>query len=59
MCVQRYVSVYVGMWMSVSVSDGNGGFVPFIPDWAYVTSAVAGIVGSILVVVRRFQRLTV
>ena len=48
-----------GFLFHVPVSEGNGGFLPFIPDWAYLTAAVAGITGSVLLAVRRFQRLTV
>lgn len=48
-----------GFLFHVPVSSGDGGFVPFIPDWAYVTAAVVGIAGSVLLTIRRFQRLTV
>ena len=48
-----------GFLFHVPVSEGNGGFLPFIPEWAYVIAAVAGIVGSVVLAVRRFQRLTV
>jgi ABC-2 type transport system permease protein len=48
-----------GFLFHVPVSEGNGGFLPFIPEWAYVSAALAGIVGSVLLAVRRFQRLTV
>jgi ABC-2 type transport system permease protein len=48
-----------GFLFHVPVSEGNGGFLPFIPEWAYIAAAIAGILGSVLVAVRRFQRLTV
>jgi ABC-2 type transport system permease protein len=48
-----------GFLFHVPVSSGDGGFVPFIPEWAYLTAAALGIAGSVAVTVRRFQRLTV
>ncbi|HET7181287.1 MAG TPA: hypothetical protein VFI15_03555 [Candidatus Limnocylindrales bacterium] len=37
----------------------DGGIVPFIPAWAYVTAALLGTAGSILVAIRRFRGLSV
>ena len=48
-----------GFLFHVPVSSGDGGFVPFIPEWAYLTAAAIGIAGSVAITVRRFQRLTV
>jgi ABC-2 type transport system permease protein len=48
-----------GFLFHVAVSSGDGVAVPFIPDWVYVTTAVVGIVGAMLVTLRRFQRMTV
>lgn len=48
-----------GFLFHVPVGSERGGFVPFIPDWAYLAAAAAGIVGSVALAVRRFQRMTV
>lgn len=43
----------------VPISSDGGGIVPYVPDWAYLSVAVAGIAGSVLLTVRRFRGLTV
>jgi ABC-2 type transport system permease protein len=48
-----------GFLFHVPITSGDGGFVPFIAEWAYLAAAVAGIAGSVAVAVRRFQRMTV
>ena len=48
-----------GFFFHVPVSSGDGGFVPFISDWAYLAAAGLGIAGSVVLAIRRFVRLTV
>lgn len=43
----------------VPISSDSGGIVPYVPEWAYLTVAAAGIVGSVVLTVRRFRGLTV
>jgi ABC-2 type transport system permease protein len=43
----------------VPITSDGGGIVPYVPDWAYLGVAVAGIAGAVLLTVRRFRGLTV
>lgn len=43
----------------IPITSESGGIVPYVPEWAYLTVAVAGIAGSVVLSVRRFRGLTV
>lgn len=43
----------------VPITSDGGGIVPYVPDWAYLSVAAAGIVGAVVLTVRRFRGLTV
>jgi ABC-2 type transport system permease protein len=43
----------------VPIASDSGGLVPYIPDWVYLVVALGGIVGSVVVSMRRFRGLTV
>lgn len=43
----------------VAIASDGGGIVPYVPPWVYLSVAVAGIVGSVVLTVRRFRGLTV
>jgi ABC-2 type transport system permease protein len=44
---------------NIPITADDGGIVPYVPAWAYLSVAVAGIAGAVLVTVRRFRGLTV
>jgi ABC-2 type transport system permease protein len=48
-----------GFLFHVPVSAGDGGFIPYIPEWGYLGVAGVGIAASVAVAVRRFRGLAV
>lgn len=48
-----------GFLFHMALTTDSGGIVPYVPEWAYVGVAVAGIAGSVLLAVRRFEGMTV